>query len=798
MSAPHNLPAESPEVWRLQARIAELEKKLLEIRDKRHQDEATISLARTLMRDAPFGFALLDADCRYRVANQKLADMNGLPVAQHIGRTIEEIVPQTAVEARHAVQQVMASRQAVTDMEFSGELPTEPGLTHYWLKSLYPVQGADGGILAVGGVVIDITEQRRAIEALRINQQRLEIAQAAGGIGSWDWDLRTKEVRCSPEYGPLYGLPSGDHAPPMEEWIAYVHPADRERIQREIADDLAAGDECQSEFRVVWPDGTVHWLLSKGRIFRNSAGQAIRVIGVNIDITERRRADDAARENARLFRDMADASPVMICATGSDGQATFFNKGWLAFTGSTMEEELGTGWARNVHPEDRERALAEIAGSFEARRYCQTEYRLRRADGDYRWILCHGAPRFEAGSQLAGYVASAIDITDLKRSHEEAVARQKLESLGVLAGGIAHDFNNLLGSIVAESELLETELPAESPARAGVARIRRVAGHASAIVHELLAYEGKGDPMLGPVDLSALVSEALDLLTVSISKRARLNVNLSQGLMIRANASQMWQVVLNLVTNASDALEGRSGVITLTSSPMRISSTEADGYEPALRPGDYARLEVGDTGCGIPKAVRARIFDPFFTTKRSGRGWGLAVVQGIVRTHQGGLRVTSEAGQGTRFEVLLPMTSERVSLKPQPHSSSGKQAAPQAGTVLYVEDETSLREPISKMLRRIGYTVIEAGDGIAALEIFRARASQIGVVLLDMTLPGASGAEVFSGMRSVNPGVRIILTTAYSEATVSSELKGEDAWGFLRKPYPFQDLVDMLQRASGE
>ena len=794
MSAPHDS-AEGPEIRRLRARIAALEKELAGLREKYHDHEAAISLMRILMRDAPFGFALLDADCRYQVANQKLADINGLPVAQHIGRTLEEIVPQTAAEARHALQQVLASRQAMTDMEFTGELPAAPGLTRYWLKSLYPVQDADGGVFAVGGVVVDITEQRRALEALRIDQQRLEIAQAAGGIGSWDWDLRSNEVRCSPEYGPLYGLPSGELAPPVDQWIDFVHPEDRERVRQEISQALAAGEDCRSEFRVVWPDGTVHWLSCKGRIFRNPAGQATRVIGVNIDITDRKHAEDVARENDRLFRDMADASPVMICASGADGHATFFNKGWLSFTGSAMEEELGVGWARNVHPEDRERALAEIAEASDERRYCQAEYRLRRADGDYRWILCHGAPRFADGGHLAGYVASAIDITDFKRTQEEAVARQKLESLGVMAGGIAHDFNNLVGSILAESELLELDLAADSPAKAGVARIKRVADRVSAIVRELLAYEGKADPSVGPVDLSALVSEAVDLLKVSISKSAALDMRLSPGLTIRANASQMWQVVLNLVTNASDSLEGKSGTITLTSSPVRISAADALEYEPAPQPGEYVRLEVGDTGCGISKDVRGKIFDPFFTTKRGGRGLGLAVIQGIVRRHQGAIRVTSEVGQGTRFEVLMPAASEPGSSPPQPQSASGQEIGHHAGAVLFVEDETSLRAPVSKMLRRIGYSVIEAGDGTAAVEIFRARASEIGVVLLDMTLPGASGAAVLSDLRSLHPRVKVILTTAYSEERVQSDLAGWESWGFLRKPYRFRDLVDLLRRA---
>jgi PAS domain S-box-containing protein len=517
-----------------------------------------------------------------------------------------------------------------------------------------------------------------------------------------------------------------------------------------------------------------------------------------MDITERKQAEQAERESEQRFRSVADSSLVMICASGPDQQATFFNKGWLSFTGCAMEQELGHGWAERVHPEDRDRTLAEIAASFEARRYCCVEYRLRRADGEYRWILCNGAPRFEADRRFTGYVGSAIDITDFKRSHEEALALQKLESIGVLAGGIAHDFNNLLGSILAESELLEVDLSVEPALLQGIARIKLVAARAAAIVRELLAYSGEEDTVFKPVDISALIAEMVEFLRISISKRATLEVDLPRNLAaVRANPAQIWQVVLNLVTNASEALGERGGKITLTTAPAAdhwggVPDRKADD----LPEGDYVRLEVTDTGCGMTEEVRARIFDPFFTTKFSGRGLGLAVVQGIIRRHSGAIRVASTPGQGSRFEVLLPAILEpAVEAGDLAGGRSDSQAADRLGAVLLVEDETSLRVPVAKMLQKRGYSVIEAGNGLAAIEIFHTRAPEIGVVLLDMTLPGASGTEVLHELRGLQPQMKVILTTAYSQEKARIDLGGEQYWGFIRKPYRIDDLVNLLQRA---
>jgi two-component system cell cycle sensor histidine kinase/response regulator CckA len=356
------------------------------------------------------------------------------------------------------------------------------------------------------------------------------------------------------------------------------------------------------------------------------------------------------RESEERFQTMADAAPVLIWASGIDKLCTFVNRGWLEFTGRNAEQELGNGWTESVHSDDRERSYATYCSAFDARRNFEMEYRLRRADGKYRWFLDRGTPRFSGGVFL-GYVGSCLDISDLKRAQEEALSRQKLESMGLMATGIAHDFNNLLGTILASADLLSTEQVEGLSSVEEVDRIKTAAIRGAELIRELMIYAGHESPAFEPVNFEALVNEMLHLLKVAISKRVTLKTDLGKDLPpVRASSSQLRQLVLNLITNASDAIGDRAGEIRISAQLVKIAGEPA----ASLPDGDYLRLEVSDTGSGMTREVRPRIFDPFFSTKETGRGLGLAVVHGIIRTHGGAINVTSKSGKGTTFEVLLP------------------------------------------------------------------------------------------------------------------------------------------------
>ncbi len=298
---------------------------------------------------------------------------------------------------------------------------------------------------------------------------------------------------------------------------------------------------------------------------------AIPIMSLSVLVEQQHKTEHSLRESEERFRNMADTAPVMIWISGVDERANFFNRGWLNFTGRTLSEEAGYGWTMGVHPDHRENCRAGYSAAFGGRRDWRTEYQLRRADGEYRWMLCSGGPRFAHGGVFEGYVVSCFDITDFKNAQELALSRQKLESLGVLAAGIAHDFNNLLGSIHAEAELAEAELAEGSGSDKEIQAIKKISIRASEIVRQLMIYSGHDRPDFEPLDVSQIVEEMLELLNVSTSKNASLKVDLANDLPeVMANGPQIRQVVMNLVINASDALANRGGEI-------RVSTCVATG-----------------------------------------------------------------------------------------------------------------------------------------------------------------------------------------------------------------------------
>jgi two-component system, cell cycle sensor histidine kinase and response regulator CckA len=377
------------------------------------------------------------------------------------------------------------------------------------------------------------------------------------------------------------------------------------------------------------------------------------------ELAERLLVVQALRESEERFRNLANTAPVGIWATGPDQLASFFNKTALAFLGRSMEELRRGRWTERVHPDDVDRVYSTYVSAVEARSRFRIEYRMRRADNQYRWVLNTGVPRF-VNSVYVGHIGTVIDTTDLKRSHEQMLATQKLESLGVLAAGIGHDFNNMLGAIFAESDLALTEVFPGSPVGEGLERIKGVAVRASEIVKLLFAYAGGTEISMEQVDISVLVEEMLQLLKGSFSEQVTLRTSLATNLpLIRANAGQLRQVVLNLILNALEALEHREGTLVVATARMQHSQSSAREYERERTEGEYVRLLVSDTGCGMTEEVRSKAFDPFYTTKFLGRGLGLAAVEGILRSHGGSINVRSAPGMGSTFEVLLPCIAQR-------------------------------------------------------------------------------------------------------------------------------------------
>ncbi|MDJ0762905.1 MAG: PAS domain S-box protein [Myxococcota bacterium] len=403
-------------------------------------------------------------------------------------------------------------------------------------------------------------------------------------------------------------------------------------------------------------------------------------------------------------------------------------------------------------------------------------------------------------------IAVARDISDIKAAEEEKKLletqlqnTQKLESLGVLAGGIAHDFNNLLMGILGNADLALMTLPEDSPSRALIMGILKAAGSAADLTNQMLAYSGKGRLITSKLDLSGIIAEMTCLIESSVSKRSSLTFDLAQDLPpIEADPSQMQQVVLNLAINASEAIDAESsGIITITT---RVKKCDVDFLSSALlgealSEGTYVSLEVTDTGCGLDEATAGKIFDPFFTTKFMGRGLGLSAVMGIVRSHQGALKVTSRPAKGTTFEVLFPVLEGEMADPPAKELRRASPPAFGAGkTILLIDDEEVVQTTVSLILKEAGFDVLTAGDGMSGIELLHAHQDDIACVLLDLTMPRMDGKKTYREIRKINETIPVLLTSGYNEHEIAPTFDGQGLAGFIQKPYQIERLYEKLQQ----
>jgi two-component system cell cycle sensor histidine kinase/response regulator CckA len=521
------------------------------------------------------------------------------------------------------------------------------------------------------------------------------------------------------------------------------------------------------------------------------------------DVTDQKRAEQKTAERDGRLDALVTSAMDAIISLDEQQRILLFNPAAEKMFRCTAAEATGRDFGEFIAPKHREQhkeQILEFAQSGLASRRIGTVGELSglRSSGEEFPLEAAVSQCTVEKQQLLTLILR--DSSERRRAEDERLKflsqiqqTQKLESLGVLAGGIAHDFNNLLMAVLGHADLALDALPASSEARQDLAEIRRAAQRATELCKQMLAYSGKGRFVIQPVEMQKVVEEMLHMLRVSISKNAIMKLNFSPNLpSVDADASQLRQVVMNLVVNASEAIGERSGVITISTGAMDCDRQylSESWLDEQLPEGMYVFIEVADSGMGMTAETRTRIFDPFFTTKFTGRGLGLAAVLGIVRGHRGAIKVYSELGRGTTFKVLFPAsqrTETREAVSPIRGIYEGK------GTVLLVDDDESVRAVGRKMLERIGFSVVTAADGSEAIARFRERADDIICAIVDLTMPHVDGAETFRELRRMRPGVRVILSSGYNEQDVTQRFVGKGLAGFIQKPYQLSTLVSVLK-----
>jgi PAS domain S-box-containing protein len=540
------------------------------------------------------------------------------------------------------------------------------------LLSASLLTGANSECLGSIVLLSDVSGLKRAEEAVRQLSEQRGLAMEAGKLGAWDYRFDTGDVFWDERCRNMFGFPAGGQIE-YDAAVARIHPDDREATNEAVKQALAGahGGAYHREFRVVWPDGSVHWVGSHGQVFFEDRGphRALRFVGVNLDITERKHAEE------RL---------------------------WQA---------------------------------------------------------------------------------------------QKLESIGVLAGGVAHDFNNILTVIMGGASSAMEECPSCEHFRTILSASER-AGY---LTKQLLAYAGKAQHVVKTVELNAIVSQSTGLLSASVPKKVNVRIDLSKDIpCIEADPGQIEQILLNLVINAGEAIvpqhDGQIGISTgtcqVTPEMARRHSTAYD-----VSPGAYVYLEVRDNGAGMDQATVSRIFDPFFSTKFTGRGLGLAAVQGIVRTAKGFIDVRSSPGAGTAMRVLLPASRKKLLQERAPSAGLPQN---RGSTVLVVDDEPMVRKLAAMGLRRFGYEVLEAEHGKHALEVLANSSVLPSLALLDLAMPVMGGDELVPILREKYPAVRIIVSSGYPEEHACRSFASGAVAGFLQKPYTLAALAAKVGEALAE
>jgi two-component system cell cycle sensor histidine kinase/response regulator CckA len=684
-------------------------------------------------------------------------------------------------------QQIAGGIRSVLDgraASFALEYLEQPlGHRSWCMTTVMPLAGSPPS----GAVVmhVDTTARREAEEDLRETDARFR--QLADNIDTVFFlrDASGDQVLyVSPAYEKIWGRSCESLYANPRSWGDSFHPEDREATQAAHV-EAGVGGRFQLEVRVVRPDGSVRWISSRGFPVRDEAGLVVRVAGVAEDITERKQALERLRESESRYRTLTDASFDAITIT-QDGILLEVNPGFERIFGYSAAEAIGrhvTEWSAPESVDNLQHNLSAGAnGTY--------QMVALRKNGERVFLEVTARPHTMGGKDVR--IAALRDVTERRKLEEQFRQAQKMEAIGLLAGGVAHDFNNLLTVIGVNSSFLLESLSPDDPQRGDAEAIHEAGVRGAALTRQLLAFSRK--QLLRPVitDLNAVVAESSKMLARLIGDEITIALSLANDLgRVTADPGQLDQVLMNLAVNARDAMPD-GGRLAITTRNV----THLVGIEGAVRvipPGEYVLLEVQDAGVGMDAQTRARIFEPFFTTKATGKGTGLglATVYGIVKQSDGYVLVESAPGHGTTFSVYLPRSSSDESHEPQ--LAGAGPATRGTETVLVIEDEAAVREIATRVLKRLGYQVLEARDGFEALSLASTFAAPIHLVLSDASMPGISGGETFRRLRERRPGLKVVFMSGYTDDEVLRRGVVLSEVAFVEKPFEPAQLARVVR-----
>jgi PAS domain S-box-containing protein len=580
-----------------------------------------------------------------------------------------------------------------------------------------------------------------------------------------------------------------------------IAPESWEMVRRNLQNEVSGPYEAVG----LRKDGSKFPIIVHARSMLYKKQYTVQAVSV-MDISRQRETENLLRQSRKRAESYLNIANTVFVALDTEGTITLVNKKACDILGRDEQHIIGKNWFSNFLPESirdqvKKIFLQLVSGKLEMIEYFENP--IIAGDGTERLIAWHNAAITDSEGNLTGLLSSGQDITVYRKAAQEKrdleiqmQHTQKLESLGVLAGGIAHDFNNILMAILGNTNIALMDLSPENPVYSNIKAVETAAKGAADLAKQMLAYSGRGKFLIEAVNLNDAVDEMTRILEVSISKNAELEYRYAHDLpLIEADATQIKQVIMNLVTNASDAVNNSPGSISITTGVMYCDAGYlASTYiNESFDSGRYVYLEVTDTGCGMDQETLKKLFDPFYSTKFTGRGLGLSAVLGIIRGHKGAIKVYSEPGIGTSIKVLFPARS----LEQKPHikeKQKNRNSWTGSGTILLIDDEEAILSVGKQMLEHLGFHVVTASDGAKAVKIYRESSDTVTLVILDYIMPHLDGKQTFRELCRIREDVQVIMCSGYNKQEVIRSFTGRQPAGFLHKPYIFKELISVLQR----
>ena len=734
---------------------------------------------------------LLHVDFRPVFANDALADMFGYDSKEEIlalDSILSLVAPDQWEQWRENRELRLQGLDVSESYEFSG---VKKDGSRIWLHITVRVVAWEAHT-ALQGTMIDITEQRKAVEAIRDSEELFRVLTAMSPVGVFVTDRDGNCEYVNEAYQNMSGLTLDDAA--GHGWISAIHPSDRSRVAEEWSTGTKSNKVFRTEFRFLRSDGVVVWGIAQAAAQRDASGAVVNFIGAITDVTARRETEQALESSEERFRMLTMLSPVGVFLTDPEGEVEYVNEALSHMLRMSAAEAKGTNWINGIHPDDRRKIVEGWQDALNERHDLEIEIRMGSGDEDVRWAFVQASPLRSPTGQTGGYVGAVTDITDRRIAEEKLRQVQKMDAIGQLTGGIAHDFNNLLAIVQGNIELLRERAPDEPRIQSLIEAAYGAAKRGATLNQRLLAFARRQPLRPVKCDINTIVEDMAGLFSRTLGENVELRTNYAAGLWhAKVDPNGLETAVLNLAINGRDAMPD-GGVLTISTVNARYEASRARPVKD-LADGDYVVLQVTDNGMGMDADTIEKAFDPFFTTKGIGKGsgLGLSMVYGFAHQSDGQVAIESVPGQGTSITLYFPRDDEEDTPL---HARKREADAPpgEGERILVVEDDKEVLDMAVAMFSSLNYQTVVASCAADAMRILE-NSNDIELLFTDIMLAnGENGSDLAGRAQAKYRDLRVLFTSGYAETEFVSD-GPTDAGALLSKPYERLELARAVRLA---